>query len=265
MTDDWGDLAGAGFENFRLSHRDRALGFIENHRDFEAQLFAIKGALERNKEAEQRASDNIQHMREQINLLAPEDHRNRDHLDDYLTDMFHDSVYSDAAHSMAAVGMLAPYFESLFVALFDAIGKKVGSDLGSGKRAKAFQEIYWNPQVVIRDKRMGDDLVVGIMELATEVGLLTYLPQDLDKTLKALFAYRNNMFHNGFEWPLETRQRFQNRSANQHWPKDWFEQSTSGDDPWIFYMSEKFITRCLATIDEVLDGVGRFLKERNDG
>lgn len=260
MTDDWGDLAGIGFERFRLSHKDRALFFIENERDFEAQLHAIRGALERNQDAERRASENIQHMREQIDLLDPEDDGNRYHLDNHLTDMFHESVYFDAAHSMAAVGMLAPYFESLFVALFAAIRKEMADDAETGLRHKSFQDLYWNPQAVIKGSETKPDLVRGIKELATDLGLAPYLPTDCDTTLTALFAYRNNMFHNGFEWPLDARKRFQSRLSA--WPKDWFSQSSQDNEPWIFYMSEKFIAHCLRMIDQVLEGVGKFLEDR---
>ena len=124
MTIELEDDVLKGFDKFQLCHKDRALFFIESDRDFEAQLYAIKGALERNKEAEAKAAENIQHMREQIDLLDPADERNAQHLTDHLTDMFHETVYFDAAHSRAAVGKLAPFMESLLLRCLKRSGRK---------------------------------------------------------------------------------------------------------------------------------------------
>ena len=77
--------------------------------------------------------------------------------------------------------------------------------------------------------------------------------------LAALFGYRNNMFHNGFEWPLEKREKFAQRIKNSGWPDAWFGKATRDKEPWIFYMSPDFIEHCLHTIDQVLEGVGRYL------
>ncbi|WP_424973461.1 hypothetical protein [Dinoroseobacter sp. S124A] len=262
MTIEWEADELRGFEKFRLSRKDHALFFIENERDFEAQLYAIKAALSRNKEAEKKAVENIEHMRSQIDLLDPEDHRNADHLNDHLTDMFHESVYSDAAHSMSAVGMLAPFIESLFVAIFEAIRKVEKPTDEVDPRQNAFRDLYWNPQLVIKKGEFGNDLIRGIQELARFSGLELFLPDGYEKTLTALFAYRNNMFHNGFEWPANKVEKFQNRVKNKHWPENWFHHSSKNDVPWIYYMSEDFIQHCLKLIDEVLDGVGEYLEKR---
>ena len=71
------------------------------------------------------------------------------------------------------------------------------------------------------------------------------------ETLAALFAYRNKMFHNGFEWPMKERHKFSEEIQRRGWPPEWFKKSTSGDQPWIFYMSADFIQHCLDTIDQV--------------
>jgi hypothetical protein len=73
------------------------------------------------------------------------------------------------------------------------------------------------------------------------------------------------MFHNGFEWSPETRQKFANRIKNEGWPSTWFQQATRGDEPWVFYMSDEFIEYCLQMIDQVLDGVGSYLEQSKSG
>ena len=249
-------------KELRWSHKDRALFFIENERDFEAQLYAIKSALKRNKVAEATAVGNIEHMRGQINLLDPEDHGNAAHLGGHLTDMFHESVYTDAAHSMSAVDMLAPFIESLFVAIFEAIRKAEETSDEADPRRNGVRDLYWNPHLVIRKGEISNDLIRGIQELAAFAGLEKFLPVGYARSLMALFSYRNNMFHNGFEWPLDKMEKFKSRMQNKHWPEAWFHHSSKNKVPWIFYMSEEFIQHCLKLIDEVLYGVGEYLETR---
>ena len=37
-------------------------------------------------------------------------------------------------------------------------------------------------------------------------------------------------------------------SVSGQWPTKWFRTSTTGDEPWIFYMSAEFIPACLTTM-----------------
>ncbi len=91
--------------------------------------------------------------------------------------------------------------------------------------------------------------------------MTAHLPSDLGRTLAALFAYRNKMFHWGLEWPLDERQRFVRRIRDEKWDT-WFVMSTSGDHPWIIYMSRGFVDHCLDTIDRTIDGIGAYDRER---
>ena len=79
-------------------------------------------------------------------------------------------------------------------------------------------------------------------------------------TLEALFRYRNNMFHNGFEWPDAKIESF--AAERSKWPEGWFEIAERNDKPWLFYMSPQFCTHCVTTVDGIIDGTGRYLKER---
>jgi hypothetical protein len=91
-------------------------------------------------------------------------------------------------------------------------------------------------------------------------GLTAHLPADLKPTLQALFEYRNNMFHFGFEWPTNERERFQKRTAD--WPSDWFSMAAIDHKPWIFYLTDAFIDHCLTIIDSVLGGIGVFARDK---
>ncbi|TIS97878.1 hypothetical protein [Mesorhizobium sp.] len=248
----------SGYHMPEISNRDHALFLIEE-RDLEAQLIAIKSALRRNQKAEEAVSENIRELEAHIRSYAGGDDEYQMHIEGQWVDALHDSVFQDAAHSMAAVGMLAPFTESLFVTIFAGLRMRAQGEGNTDPRATAAQDQYWNPQIVFRSGGLKDDLVAGIAQLSTSTGLQAFLPDGYEKTLSALFGYRNNMFHNGFEWPLETRQKFANRIKNDGWPTDWFQKAMHNNDPWIFYMSATFIERCLETIDYVLDGIGRYL------
>ncbi|EFO30176.1 conserved hypothetical protein [Roseibium sp. TrichSKD4] len=243
-----------------ISNRDRAL-FLIGEPDLEAQLIAIKGMLRRHAETEQLVSKKIKELDARTRAYAGASDEYQQHLEDQWVDAIHWSVFQDAAHSMSAVGMLAPFVESLFVSVFRGLRRQLHEDTANDPRTAATQDQYWNPQIVYRKDGQKDDVVAGINQLAISTGLHNYLPGEYQKTLSALFGYRNNMFHNGFEWPPETRQRFAQRIASGEWPRSWFSQATRNDEPWIFYMSDESIAHCLKMIDQVLDGVGEYITQ----
>lgn len=106
------------------------------------------------------------------------------------------------------------------------------------------------------------NLVKGIEQLAVSCGLQPHLPDGYEKTLSALFAYRNNMIHNGFEWPAETIKKFSSRIASEKWPDSWFTSAKQGKKPWLYYMSPDFCAHCVDLIDGIIDGTGGYLKDR---
>ena len=243
MADDlYREFGDSGWESFEVSKRERALFLIHEY-DLEAQLLAIKDVVRRN-----RQSDEV--LAAQIKALDAEICKSRDEyvyqLQDCWIDELHNSVFQDAAHSMSAVGMLAPFVESLFVAVFNGLRK--------------------DPDGAPVSLRKGPGSAVeGIERHSASTGLKPYLPDGHMETLAALFAYRNKMFHNGFEWPMKERHKFSEEIQRRGWPPEWFKKSTSGDQPWIFYMSADFIQHCLDTIDQVLEGVGAYVTQQDKG
>ena len=120
MADDlYREFGDSGWESFEISKRERALFLIHEY-DLEAQLLAIKDVVRRI-----RQSDEV--LAAQIQALDAEIRKSRDEyvyqLQDCWIDELHNSVFQDAAHSMSAVGMLAPFVESLFVAVFNGLRK----------------------------------------------------------------------------------------------------------------------------------------------
>jgi len=258
---DWGDMAGEGFDGFELSHRDRALFEIESHHNLEAQLGAIRSLLMRNQDIEQNALKERQESERDISDNPNYSAEYREHLIDAWGEDFYTGIYQGAAHSMPAVGMLAPFIESLFVAIFERLRKQQGTDAGDTRQQRA-EDQFWNPQIVFRSEGPRDDLVAGIDQLAESCGLKPFLPDDHRKTLSALFAYRNNMLHNGFEWPAETIGKFSNRIDSEKWPETWFTSAKRDGKPWIYYMSPDFCAHCVELIDGIIDGTGRYLEKQ---
>lgn len=231
-----------GWESFEISNRERTL-FLLHEYDLEAQLLAIKDLVRRNRQSDEGLAAEIEALDAEIRKSTDE---HVYHLQDCWIDRIHDSVFQDAAHSMSAVGMLAPFIESLFVAVFNGLRKDQDG-----------------PPVSLTGKRRRgqEGIVERIKHHSVSTGLEPFLPDGYAETLSALFAYRNKMFHNGFEWPVEERHKFSEQMQKIGWPPEWFKKSTSGDQPWIFYMTAEFIQHCLDTVDEVLEGVGAYLTQ----
>lgn len=177
----------------------------------------------------------------------------------------HSSVYQDAAHSMAAVGMIAPFVESVFYQAFQNIGRELtkdGSPPSDHARWKQAVEDQWDCHFVWTGGHRRKDLVKGIMQLVDAIDMTEYMPKDLERILSALFAYRHKMFHCGFEWPLEERLRFNKRLNESGWPSDWFSKATSDEEPRVFYMSPVFIEHCLVRAEQIITGIGGFCNHR---
>ena len=197
-----------------------------------AQLVAIRGLLHRQERADQELSDRIKEADEFARRTRG---RANECAVDVWVELAEMSCYQDAAHSMAAVGMIAPLIESAFQAAFRSIGNEL-------------------PQ---------RNLVGNIVKRVQEASMKEYLPADLEPTLSALFAYRNKMFHGGFEWSSEELKRFEKRLDESQWSPHWFSRAISDDKPWMFYMTSTFVNHCLEMAEGVIRGIEQFGLERN--
>ncbi len=161
---------------------------------------------------------------------------------------------------MAAVGMLAPFIESIFRRAFPGIIALMARSGGSPDdrvRSALPPRRRWDCQYATPNRK---DMVEGIMEMAQATGIAGDLPTDFKPALTALFAYRNKMFHSGFEWPEDERTAFAKRISDEGWPAEWFNQATSGGRPWVFYITDAFVDHCLTAAERILDGLGAFVR-----
>jgi hypothetical protein len=251
----------SSFADDHLQPRDYIYA-LEVDFDVDAQLMAIGGLLHRNRNADQSVRDEIKRIEEHARHLKDVEEAEWAAAD-WVDQLVH-STYQDAAHSMSAVGMLAPLVETVFYQCFQSIGKRFYPATHPHKthdRWHATHGLQWDCHFVVAHGRTHKDIVKGIFQLSDAVGLTPRFPADLKAVLSALFAYRNSMFHHGFEWPVEERERFAKRIESEGWPADWFSVATSNGKPWMFSLSDKFIRHCNKTIEQVLQAIGGFVRD----
>jgi len=252
--------AGAGIPE--ISNRDMA-GVILPNLDYEAQLIAISGLLQRNDEADKRVEAEMKALDEYAGRTTGR--RNQRAIGEY-GELFYVSIYQGAAHSMAALGMLAPLFESLFFQAFQGIRKEYyGGAIPAGTLRSGIPnpEHFWDCHFVYSGKaksKTRKDLVLGVIELAEAIGFTP--PSDLLPALKALFRYRNKMFHCGFEWPANELANFAKEVADEGW-ETLFSNAMHGDTPWIFYMTDAFINHCRDLVHRLLEALGKYCHDRH--
>lgn len=254
---DWSkyqEFAGNGLDD--LEDRDYACLLLP-HLDYDYQLRAIHDLLRRNRETAKELGDEIDSIdsfaRKAIGL------RNERAVDEWL-DHMQQSVYQSATHSMAAVGMLAPFFESLFHQAYLKLDKHINSPKqlnGAHPRWTLDGKQLWDCHFVYDGPRWRKDIRLGIKDLAEATGLAPYLPTNLWEELKALFSYRNKMFHHGFEWPMRDRESF----LKNNWASNWFGAATSEEHPWVIYMQDNFIETCVTAADDTITAIGSYAKQ----
>ena len=206
--------------------------FVFDQWSRQCHLVAIGSLLNRNEEADKELAEKIKRVVEVAK--RPRDRAN-DYVDDHYVELVESSFYQDAAHSMAAVGMIAPFIESLFRSMFVSIGAPLSGQGG-----------------------IVSDVVRGV----EESGMGEYMPADLEPTLVALFEYRNKMFHGGFEWSSEELSKFERRLGQNIWPSDWFDVARSGGQPWMFYMTPDFVDHCFTVAVKVVEGLDRYFWDK---
>ena len=240
----------------KVPDKDIALGILPP--DYAGQLIAIHQRLSSNREVEDAEVARLREL-EELGRVQPSERIAEDRVD-----QLYSITYQDATHSMAAVGLLAPFFESLFAHIFRHIEREVKNEQpppNAHERWRNPAEDQWDCRYVWKKRRRRRNVVQGILQLADAVDMEAYLPDDLPTTLAALFAYRNKMFHCGLEWPRDERHRFHKRIQEEKWA-NWFSTAESGGHPWIFYMTRAFVDHCLDTIDATLDGIGAYCRTR---
>jgi hypothetical protein len=235
---------------------------LVNTIDWDPQLDAIREVLRRNQNASEAVSANIDELRHEAETYRGPHHERV--IDEHVDALFRSS-YSDAANSMAAIGMIVPMLESIYSQSFHSLGEMYANkgmappSHARWARAGAHAQ-RWNCQVYFTaTAETRQDIISGIRQISAASGLAAYVTADTANWIDAMLTYRNKMFHGGFEWSLAQRNQFEKQIVERHW-EDLFLAATSGGDPWIFYIRDEVISEMPKQIERILDGMGRFAK-----
>jgi hypothetical protein len=250
---DWG-------RSLRDEFSDRELAFfLFDEPDYDAQQRAIRVLLGLRRKMKDAFASELKEIEKFVKTAKGS--ASQQAIDEWV-DHLHNGVFEDAAHSMAAVGMLAPFIESLFEQAFRGIERlfqREGHVL-IGPRAGTERAKRWDCHYQNNGRK---DLVKGICQLSDATSLSDFLPENLRTTLTALYLYRNKNFHLGLEWPMAQRVKFESAIASNRFPPQWFDRSTSDGKPWVFYMSDEFVTHCLNMVEQVLSSLGAFYRAKS--
>lgn len=174
-------------------------------------------------------------------------------------------VYREAAISMAAVGAIAPFIEGLLVHGFENLRAADPAVVGgrTHHRWQAGSRNTWNPDYWFcpETNKPEKGIARGTIQLMEALEIRDRFPEGLNRILDALFKYRNTMFHNGTEWPVSKRGKFRKTVKDKEW-KSWFYFQEYGmDTPWLCYMTQEAIEKCLETAEALLEQFLRILDE----
>ena len=211
------------------SMSSQTFGFFIFDFDYASQLQAARDLLTHNVQADVALADDIRDAEGWVSQSSGDEN---DFAVDHTVELIFRSIYQRVAHSMAAVGVITPFIEAVFK---DAI-QRAGEELPRGDFARNLQKII------------------------NRVGMDSYLPDKLAITTNALFRYRNELFHWGFEWPPHVRRNFE--EAMNSWSSDWFEVANLNVQFPVFIMSPMFIEHCLQMAHDVTAGLQEFLIDR---
>jgi hypothetical protein len=144
-----------------FSDRDVA-SFLMLPIDYNSQLEAIKELLKCHKEAEHLLSAKIDRETEQLSNIENNSTIDFSVISNFRNDLCLTSFYQSAAHSMAAVGMLAPLVESIFYQIFHRIGSyySVMTELPNPEHLRWKIDDPWNCHFVCNRKGSKEDDVI---------------------------------------------------------------------------------------------------------
>lgn len=235
---------------------------LANTIDWDAQLEAIRGVLHRNQMASAAVSANIDELRHEAQTYRGPYHERI--VDEHVDAMFR-SAYSEAANSMAAIGIIVPMLESTYSQSLQSLGEmyvtKGMAPPAHPRWDRAGQHQHrWNCQVYFdREGEARRDIIRGIRQISAATGLAAYVSAETSNWIDAMRTYRNKMFHGGFEWSLAQRDQFQAQIAERQWD-GLFQSATTDRKPWIFYLRDEVIAEMPLQMGRILDAMGRFAK-----
>lgn len=173
-------------------------------------------------------------------------------LGDVLAEAAHDATYAQVAISQAAIAAIAPLFEMLF----HNAAKKLREAWGNRSMPTTARQLssayFWNPLYVYDAPRRSKQKNIreGFKQLLAAVRLQHVLTEQGSAVIEAVFSYRNNCLHEGYEWSQSTLQKFFDRAQEKGWAH-WFDQCTVDEKPWLFLVSNQLVEHALFALNQL--------------
>ncbi|MCC6881338.1 MAG: hypothetical protein IT576_04215 [Verrucomicrobiales bacterium] len=187
----------------------------------------------------------------QIDLAIDEDMTGSWDLDP-IESTFREFGFADLAENLAFITTIAAFLESLFMQCLPALEPRFKEayqeDHARFQRYRDAIPSFWDPA---KPTKNGDKIVRRITDILEASGLVRFMIPDFPRVLDAVFRYRNQMIHNGYEWDREERQRFARTIQDEGWSK-WFSVSTIDKAPWYFTTTGTFRRVCLELCDRAV-------------
>ncbi|PJO47203.1 hypothetical protein [Brucella pituitosa] len=245
-----------------IDHRDHLYLLLPTV-DWDSQILAVKSMLRNNANALKASDDEIAKSKEYLQDYNGPYHS---HYEDEHVNLLHQSVYFEATASLSAIGMIAPMIETIFCQSMSELGtlyQLAGIEPPAHKRWKrSIGNVHrWNAQWCFKSdpKANSNDLISGLRQISDATRLSEHMDTTTWQWIKAMLSYRNYMFHNGFEWPVDKRTEFQKRIESEGWGQ-YFSCSKTSDKPWIFYLEQETIALMPDEMLKILDGIASFIK-----
>lgn len=161
----------------------------------------------------------------------------------------HEMEFVHVAQSLAFITTIVAFVESLFKECLPMMATRFeGKYQEQNARFQRYGEgnpSFWDPA---KSTAIGDKIATRISDILEGSGLIRFLIPDFTRVLGAIFKYRNQMIHNGFEWSQAERRKFALTIKEEGWT-EWFSVSTVDDDPWYFTITGSFSQACLELCD----------------
>lgn len=173
------------------------------------------------------------------------------------TDDCASTVYFDAFLSSSIAACLTQYIEAvlrheIYLICFQRKGlcPDKNNPRFKGLELREFWNIgcYYNK----RQDKVNHDISQGIVQLLDALDVSKDMPNGFAALIKVLFKYRNNVMHNGVEWPKDLRSKFDNFIIEEGCDSD-FEWSSLGNEKWIAYMTDVYIDSLLLFCENLRD------------
>lgn len=169
---------------------------------------------------------------------------NRRMTEDECGDIFYTSVFVDASCSHIIASSLTAFFESLFFHEFFNLKDQydLRAPLNNSSRWMLEEKYFWNPKKVAKTNgklERKESFIDGVRQLFEALEIPFLIPDVNWIKITILFHYRNYISHNGFEWRKEKINEFKNLIKNLN-GMGYFSKATTGEDPWVFYLTEDF-------------------------